>query len=101
MDIGAVLAIEEERPFDRMKELLKQTTVFPAELVMVVTRRMDDDGYTWAPLLMLRQVEHIDPILLTEETSTLSPKGLCVTFAGLVFPGNTVQILPIDGARYY
>ena len=101
VDIEAILAVEEERPLDRMKVLLRKIAVFPAGIVFVVTRRMDDDGFTWAPLSMLREVEHIDRIVLTEDTSTLSNKGLHVNFAGLVFPGNSVQILPVAHARYY
>ena len=100
-DIEAILAVEEERPLDRMKVLLRKIAVFPAGFVFVVTRRRNDDGFTWAPLSMLREIEHIDRIVLTEGTSTLSNKGLHVNFAGLVFPGNSVQILPVDGARYY
>ena len=101
VDIEAIVAVEEERPLDRMKVLLRKIAVFPAGIVFVVTRRMDGDGFTWAPLSMLREVEHIDRIILTEDTSTLSDKGLHVTFAGLVFPGNSVQILPVADACYY
>ncbi len=101
VDIEAILAVEEQRPLDRMKELLRKIAVFPAGIIFVVTRRMVDNGFTWAPLSMLREVDHIDRIVLTEDTATLSEKGLHVNFAGLVFPGNLVQILPVDGARYY
>ncbi len=98
VDLEAILAVEEQRPLDRMKELLRKISVFPAGIVFVVTRRMVDDGFTWAPLSMLREVEHIDRIVLTEDTSILSEKGLQVNFAGLLFPGNSVQILPVHGA---
>ena len=101
VDLEAILAVEEQRPLDRMKELLRKITVFPAGIVFVVTRRMDDDGFTWAALSMLREVEHIDRIVLTEDTATLSEKGLHVKFSGLVFSRNSVQILPVNGATYY
>ena len=101
VDIEAIVAVEDERPLDRMKVLLKKIAVFPAGLVFVVTRRMTDDGFTWAPLSMLREMQHIDRVVLTEDTGTLSNEGLHVNFAGLVFPESSVQILPVNGARYY
>ena len=101
VDIEAILAVEEQRPLDLMKVFLRKLAVFPAGICFAATRRMDDDGFTWAPLSMLREVEHIDRLVLTEDTSTLSDQGLHVNFAGLVFPGNSVPILPSDGIAYH
>ena len=101
VDVEAILAAEATTPVDRFKVLLKKIAVFPAGIIFVVTRRMTGGGFTWAPLSMLREIEHIDRIMLTEKTATLSPKGLHVNFAGLVFPKNSVKTLPVDQARYY
>lgn len=101
LGMTSILKIEDETTLDRMKELLKSIKDFPAGMIFVVTRRILEDGYGWAPSSMLHEAKHLDRIALTETPATLLASGLSVRFSGLVFPGNTVQIEPIDRGLYY
>jgi hypothetical protein len=101
LDMTSILNIEGERTLDRMKELLKSIKEFPSGMIFVTTRRILEDGYGWAPSSMLQEAKNLDRILFTETPATLLASGLSVRFSGLVFPGNTVQIEPIDCGKYY
>ena len=91
LDPQSLVSIDNHK--DRMKAFILMQRDFPSGFIFFSVRRMDDDGYGWAPKSFVfrsgRDFTDKSPEELDGKLGSASESGLDVCYAGFVFPEET------------